>query len=160
MAIIAWPGKEVFMPELEALEKIIGEVLAGLGLKLFSYTFSGHVLRVAIDKENGNISVTDCEQASRALEKLFDERNMITQHYTLEVSSPGLDRPLKTREDYTRFTGRKVKVVVNNDGQQLVVIGWIKNVTAERLELEFKSKETRIYSWPDILSGRLEPELK
>ncbi|MDD5259619.1 MAG: ribosome maturation factor RimP [bacterium] len=148
------------MTEFEALENIIREALAGLNLKLFSYSFSGHVLRVAIDKESGNISLADCEQASRALEKLFDEREMISQHYTLEVSSPGLDRPLKTREDYARFTGSKAKIVVNVQGQQLVVIGWIKNVTAAALELEFKNKETKIYSWPDILSGRLEPELK
>ncbi|MDD5132677.1 MAG: ribosome maturation factor RimP [bacterium] len=148
------------MPEFEALENIIVEVLAGLGLKLFSYTFSGHVLRVVIDKESGNVSVTDCEQASRSLEKLFDERDMITQHYTLEVSSPGLDRPLKTREEYARFTGRKVKIIVHKDGQQLVVIGWIKSVTPAGLELEFKSKAASLYNWPDILSGKLEPELK
>ncbi len=148
------------MPEFEALENIIREVLSGLGLKLFSYSFSGHVLQVAIDKESGQVSLADCEQASRALEKLFDAREMINQHYTLEVSSPGLDRPLRAREDYTRFTGSKVKIVVNANGQQLVVIGWIKDVADTGVTLEFKSKETKIYSWPDILSGRLEPELK
>lgn len=148
------------MPEFEALENIIREVLAELGLKLFSYSFSGHVLRVAIDKESGNISLADCEQASRALEKIFDERDMITQHYMLEVSSPGLDRPLRNNADYARFIGSKVKIAVDVNGRQMVVIGWIKNVTAASLELEFKSKETKIYSWPDILSGKLEPELK
>jgi ribosome maturation factor RimP len=148
------------MPEFEALENIIRETLAGLGLKLFSYSFSGHILRVAIDKDNGNVSLTDCEQASRALEKIFDEREMITQHYTLEVSSPGLDRPLKTREDYARFAGSKAKIVLNENGKQQVLIGCIKNVTETGLELEFKNKGSKYCSWPDIASGKLEVELK
>ncbi len=148
------------MPEFEALENIIKETLAGINLRLFSYSFSGHVLRVAIDQESGNVSLADCELASRILEKLFDEREMISQRYTLEVSSPGLDRPLKAREDYARFTGSKVKMAVQANDQQLTVTGWIKNVTDAGLELEFKSKETKMYTWPDILSGRLEPELK
>ncbi|MDD5491354.1 MAG: ribosome maturation factor RimP [bacterium] len=148
------------MPEFEALENIIREVLSGLGLKLFSYSFSGHVLRIAIDKENGNVSLADCEQASRALEKLFDERDMITQHYTLEVSSPGLDRPLKTREDYARFISRKMKLAVDQEGKQLVLIGWIKNVTERGVELEFKDKESKQYAWQNIISGKLEIELR
>ncbi len=148
------------MAGFEALENIIREAVAGLGLKLFSYSFAGNVLRVAIDKESGSINVTDCEQASRALEKVFDERGIINQHYTLEVSSPGLDRALKNQEDYARVIGSKVKIVIHEDGKQLVVIGWIRNVTETELELEFKSKEVKLYAWPDIVNGKLEPELK
>jgi ribosome maturation factor RimP len=148
------------MPEFEALENIISEILARLGLKLFSYSFSGHALRVAIDKESGNVSLTDCEQASRALEKMFDEKDMITQHYTLEVSSPGLDRPLKTREDYARFTGSKAKITVNEDSGQMVLIGWIKNVNETGVELEFKNKGPKLSAWQNIVSGNLEVELK
>ncbi len=144
------------MAEFEALENIIRETLAGLGLKLFSYSFTGHIMRVAIDKESGSINVTDCEQASRALEKLFDERGVISQHYTLEVSSPGLDRALKNREDYAKVTGSKVKIVINEDGKQLAVIGWLQQVSVDGLTLEFKNKEIKKYPFTNIINGKIE----
>lgn len=144
------------MAEFEALENMIKETLAGVGLRLFSYSFTGQVMRVAIDKESGSINVTDCEQASRALEKLFDEREIINQHYTLEVSSPGLDRALKNQEDYARVIGSKVKIVINEDGKQLAVIGWLQQVSADGLTLEFKNKEIKKYLFTNIINGKIE----
>ncbi|MBI5554936.1 MAG: hypothetical protein HY920_03655 [Elusimicrobia bacterium] len=59
-----------------------------------------------------------------------------------------------------KVTGRQVKVVINADGKPRAVLGWIKNVTATGVELEFKNKESKLYSWPDIISGKLEIEIK
>lgn len=66
-------------------------------------------LRVYIDKEGG-ITIEDCEKVSRALEAKLDELDPIEQPYMLEVSSPGLDRPLKKDEDFVRFKGEMVEV--------------------------------------------------
>jgi ribosome maturation factor RimP len=52
----------------------------------------------------------DCANVSRELSAILDVEDVIASAYTLEVSSPGLDRPLKTKEDYERFTGRLVKI--------------------------------------------------
>lgn len=144
------------MAEFEVLEKMIRRTLADLGLSLFNYSFTGQVMRVAIDKESGNINVTDCEQASRALEKVLDERGVINQRYTLEVSSPGLDRALKNREDYAKVAGSKVKIVVNEDGKQLVVIGRLQEVSVDSLTLEFKNKEIKKYPFTNISNGKIE----
>lgn len=68
-----------------------------------------YYLRYYIDKENG-INVDDCELISRAVSDLLDERDFIDEAYILEVSSPGLGRPLKKPKDFERSIGRQVEV--------------------------------------------------
>ena len=70
---------------------------------------SNWYLRVYIDKENG-INIDDCELISRALSDLLDEKDFIEDSYILEVSSPGLTRPLKKTVDFTRSIGKKVEL--------------------------------------------------
>jgi ribosome maturation factor RimP len=67
------------------------------------------VLRLFIDKEGG-VTLEDCAYVSHELSAILDVEEIITVNYTLEVSSPGLDRPLKKPEDYQRYVGRLVKV--------------------------------------------------
>ncbi|MDR1640512.1 MAG: ribosome maturation factor RimP [Clostridiales bacterium] len=66
-------------------------------------------LRIFIDKVGG-VSINDCEAASRRIEKVLDEKDPIEQSYTLEVSSPGIDRPLKKDADFERHKGSLVDV--------------------------------------------------
>jgi ribosome maturation factor RimP len=70
---------------------------------------TGWVLRAYIDKPGG-ISHEDCERVSRELSPVLDVHDVIPQAYNLEVSSPGLDRPLRTAEHFRRFIGRRAKV--------------------------------------------------
>ena len=67
------------------------------------------VLRVYIDKEGG-VTVEDCAQVSRELGQLLDVEDIVPTSYSLEVSSPGLDRPLKKEEDFVKYSGRKVRI--------------------------------------------------
>lgn len=69
----------------------------------------GLILRVFIDKENG-VTIKDCENFSRALEAILDVEDPIKTSYILEVSSPGLDRPLKEKRDFQKHIGRAVKI--------------------------------------------------
>ena len=66
-------------------------------------------LRIFIDKENG-VYINDCENVSRALDKLLDEVDPIDQSYTLEVSSPGIERDLVKKEHFEAFLGRDITV--------------------------------------------------
>ncbi|HOQ16494.1 MAG TPA: ribosome maturation factor RimP [Defluviitaleaceae bacterium] len=66
-------------------------------------------LRVFIDKEGG-ITIDDCELVSKALEKILDKEDPIKNSYILEVSSPGLDRPLKKDSDFEKYKGRIVDI--------------------------------------------------
>jgi len=88
-------------------------ILDSLGMELVDIEFAkagrDSVLRLFIDKEGG-VTLDDCADVSRELSAVLDVEDIIPGHYALEVSSPGLDRPLKTLADYERFAGRLVKV--------------------------------------------------
>ena len=92
---------------------IIKSTVENEGVELWDVRYvkegSSYYLRVYIDKENG-VDITDCENVSRKLSDALDVADPIAEPYMLEVSSPGLDRPLKKPEDYVRFKGRKVDV--------------------------------------------------
>lgn len=88
-------------------------ILESMGLELVDIEFGkvgrDAVLRLFIDKEGG-VMLDDCADVSRELSMILDVEDVITCNYTLEVSSPGLDRPLKKPSDYERFSGRLIKV--------------------------------------------------
>jgi len=104
-------------------------VAASHGLEIFDVQFrretSGMVLRVQIDRPGPaataeeSVSVADCAAVSRDLSALLDVEDAVPTTYTLEVSSPGLDRPLRREDDYRRFAGRCAKIVLREkiDGQ-------------------------------------------
>jgi ribosome maturation factor RimP len=89
------------------------QMLSSLGMELvdLEYTRQGRamVLRLFIDKEGG-VTLDDCAGVSRELSEVLDVEDIIPDHYTLEVSSPGLDRPLKKVADYEKYKGRLVKI--------------------------------------------------
>jgi len=96
---------------LDSVRPLIEAAVADLGLELFDARFFGSgprsVLRVTIDKAGG-VAVADCERVSSAVGKLLDEQNFFgDRSYTLEVSSPGIDRVLKTERDFARIVGRE-----------------------------------------------------
>lgn len=74
---------------------------------------SDYVLRVILDvedDENASVSIDQCENVSRALSDLLDASDPIEQEYMLEVTSPGIDRPLKKESDFERFNGRSIDI--------------------------------------------------
>ncbi len=82
---------------------------------------TGHVLRVFIDKK-GRISSQDCEKATHLLSSAMDMEAPIHFAYTLEVSSPGLTRELKRREEFDRFSGRDVRIITRQPVLNKVVL--------------------------------------
>ena len=97
----------------DELSQLLGPIVAGRGVELWELEFAnrpgGGLLRLYIDSPNG-ISVEDCERVSRAVSEVLDEQDPIPGEYTLEVSSPGLDRVLRTRDHFARFKGEQVRV--------------------------------------------------
>lgn len=97
----------------DRIRGLAAPVAEGFGLELvdvaFTSEFGRRILRVYIDKPGG-VTVEDCERVSRELSTVLDVQDPIPQNYNLEISSPGLDRPLKTERDFARFTGRKARI--------------------------------------------------
>ncbi|MDH1102056.1 ribosome maturation factor RimP [Pseudomonas mosselii] len=99
--------------KLEQLQALLAPVVEGLGYQCWGieYVSQGKhsVLRIYIDKEEG-ILVDDCEAVSRQASAILDVEDPISSEYTLEVSSPGMDRPLFTLEQFAAHAGEQVKI--------------------------------------------------
>jgi ribosome maturation factor RimP len=117
-------------PLLDRIRAIADRVAGSYGLSVFDVQFRrespGWVVRIFVDVpgvdgalETG-VSIGDCERVSRDVGTVLDVEDVMDRPYTLEVSSPGLDRPLRDPADYRRFAGRLAKIVVSEavDGQR------------------------------------------
>jgi ribosome maturation factor RimP len=110
------------MQPLEQIRAIAERVAASRGLEIWDIQSrretSGHVVRVFIDRPGpaaaaaDSVSIEDCEEVNREIGTILDVEDPLPFAYTLEVSSPGLDRPLRVPDDYRRFAGRMAKIVV------------------------------------------------
>ncbi|MEI6631857.1 MAG: ribosome maturation factor RimP, partial [bacterium] len=97
----------------QELNKIISEYLASRGLELIELVYrrqgQDQVLRVLADRTEGGISLGECAQLNRELGVALDEKAILQENYLLEVSSPGLDRPLREKKDFLRCKDKLVK---------------------------------------------------
>jgi ribosome maturation factor RimP len=117
------------------------------------------LLRVTIDKE-GSVTLDDCERFSRSLEAILDVEDPIPLSYSLEVSSPGLDRPLRELKDFEKNVGKLARIItVEKIEDQNLFIGRISMVNSKSLRLLVNDREIDI-PFEKILRARLEVELK
>jgi ribosome maturation factor RimP len=120
---------------IQKIEEFILPLLVDQGLELVEIQFkqeAGWFLRVFIDREEGGVNVDDCATISRQLSTFLDVEDLIQQHYTLELSSPGAERPLKKLNDFKRFVGRKVRVkLLESVQQQHVFLGLLTAVDTQ-----------------------------
>ena len=97
----------------QSVADLIKPTLEGNGIELvdveYKKTGKTWVLRVFIDKNQG-VTVYDCQELSREIEDLIEIHELIDDHYVLEVSSPGLDRPLKKAADFLRNKGKRIQI--------------------------------------------------
>lgn len=135
------------MTPLERVKELAANVAAAHGLELFDVTYgreSGrNVLRVVLDRPGPSataeesVSLEHCARVSEELSAVLDVEDVVPAAYTLEVSSPGLDRPLRTRGDYERFAGRLAKVVTAEPvNRQTAFAGWLRGVDGEDVLFE------------------------
>ncbi|WP_434777536.1 ribosome maturation factor RimP [Neisseria sp. Ec49-e6-T10] len=139
-----------------SVQELLDKTLPGLGYELVDYELAPNGnMRIFIDKEGG-VSIDDCVNVSNHLTRLFLAEEV--NYNRLEVSSPGLDRPLKKEADFERFVGQlvKVKVRLPIDGQKKF-LGKIIAFENQKLTLSFDQKEV-IIEFSNIDKARLEPE--
>src|SRR6202789_3158346 len=92
---------------------VAGPVLQGMGYRLVRIKISGEsgcTVQIMAERPDGSMQIEDCEAISRALSPVLDVADPIERAYRLEISSPGIDRPLVRRSDFERYTGHLVKV--------------------------------------------------
>jgi ribosome maturation factor RimP len=157
------------MQPLEQIRAIAKRVAAARGLEIWDIQSrretGGHVVRVFIDRPGpsatpeDSVSIEDCEQVNREIGTILDVEDPLPFAYTLEVSSPGLDRPLRNIDDYRRFSGRLAKVVVSEPvDNQKAFEGRLSGVDGDVVLLA--AANGRLHRLPVrlITRGRLEVE--
>lgn len=124
-----------------------------------------NVLRVTLDRLGAgataeeSVSIADCERISHELGTILDVEDLVPESFTLEVSSPGLDRPLRHADDYRRFAGRLAKIVTREPiNRQTAFAGRLRGVEGE--DVLFESEGGKLVRLPLglISRGRLEVE--
>ena len=157
------------MQPLDTIRAIAERVAHAQGLEVWDIQSrresTGHVVRVFIDRPgpaatpDESVSVEDCEQVNRELSTILDVEDPLPFAYTLEVSSPGLDRPLRSTGDYIRFAGRLAKVVVSEPvDNQKAFEGRLRGVEGDAVVLEAPNGRMHRLPLTLITRGRLEVE--
>ena len=153
------------MAGIEQVTPVIESKLKELGLELFDVRFfnagSRSILRITIDAPGG-VKIGDCERVSNELSLLLDVENFSPNRpYTLEISSPGIDRPLKTPRDYRRITGRPVILhLTNGINGKKTIQGEVVGCTDEILTLKLDESQQVGIELKDIYRGKEEIRFK
>ena len=144
----------------EKLIALIEPLLGQLGYELVDLEYvpgrAHGLLRIFIDRPQG-VGLDDCERASREISALLDVEDPVPTGYTLEVSSPGLDRVLRTPEHFQRFVGERVRVELRNprDGRRRYT-GRLTALGDEGIELTVDGAMVAV-SFAEIGRARLAP---
>ena len=148
----------------EEIVELLSPTVTALGLQLLGAEFSASgnnaLLRLYIDVEGRFVSVEDCEAVSREVSALLDVNDPITSQYTLEVSSPGIDRPLFTPAQFARFAGEQARVNLRlpQEGRRRLQ-GKILRVEGDRVVFEETGKPEFVVAHGNIEKARLVPDL-
>lgn len=134
---------------LTAIQAFADPLVQEMGMELVEVQFrrEGHgwVLRFFIDKEGG-VSIDDCAGVSREISAYLEVEDLISHAYHLEVSSPGLERPLKKKNDFVRFAERLVRIKLRDpfENGERVLIGTLRGLDGEAILLELETETVRI----------------
>ena len=133
---------------VDSVKKLSETLLDNCNMELVDIEYKGEgrgkILRIYIDKENG-VTIDDCADISRELSVILDVNDVIPNRYTLEVSSPGLRRPLKKIDDFKRFKGKlvlvKTKETINN---RKVFKGQLNDCQEDHIVIEIDNESYEI----------------
>ncbi|WP_146909228.1 ribosome maturation factor RimP [Arenimonas daejeonensis] len=145
------------------ISELLAPTVAALGLELlgveFAPTGNSAMLRLYIDAPGRLVGIEDCEAVSREVSAQLDVADPIASEYTLEVSSPGIDRPLFTAEQFGRFIGEQAKLTLRlaQDGRRRF-IARITGVEGDEVLLAHEAGDMRV-AHDNIEKARLVPDL-
>ena len=129
-------------------ERLIADAIGSFGYELVHVEYQprrdSSVLKIYIDRPGG-VTVDDCQRVSRHVGVMLDVEDLIPHRYTLEVSSPGIERPLFKPEDYKRFSGKEVRLTTLEkiEGRKNFV-GYLRGIEEGVVEFESEGKTIKV----------------
>lgn len=115
---------------------------------------------VSVDGEDRGVNMDECAEISNELGFLMDAHEVFSGQYRINVSSPGLDRPLIDRRQYPKNEGRKVEVKYEQDGEDLKVEGILQEVTEKGIAVEINEQTTVNLPFSDLVETKIIPSFK
>lgn len=154
-------------PTVEDRARAVAEpLIAAEGLELLEVEWvreHGWILRLFIDNAAHSIGIEDCEKATRAVNTALDVEDFIPHEYSLEVSSPGLNRPLKKKQHFDQVVGKKVRVKTFAplfEPPRKNFLGMLKAVSDEHVTLDVEGAGEFVLPFKDIAKANLEFEIQ
>jgi ribosome maturation factor RimP len=143
---------------IDEIQQLLEPTLTHMGYSIYSIGQAGpggRTLRIAIDKSEGFISLEDCERVTLVASPLLDQADLIRDSYTLEVSSPGAERKLRDRAEYTRFVGHKVNARYRAGSSEVALEGTLVVADDAGVAVRGNKGEVTHLRWEDVISTRL-----
>ncbi len=144
------------------MERLAREAVASAGVRLAWVEIkgprSGRRVQVVIERDADRVGLQDCERVNHALSALLDLEDPFPGPYTLEVSTPGIFRPLRSLEDCRRFVGRRARVRFRDENGIRETKGVLSGVESGAVQLSVPGGDQRI-AWPVIEDARLDPDV-
>ncbi len=143
----------------DRINELAETVLDGRPLFVVDIQVKGHkgsrTVWIYVDSEEGGVELDECAEISNELSLLLDAHSVIDGSYRLNISSPGLDRPLVDRRQYPKNVGRKATVRYNEAGDELRIEGTIKKFTEDQLIIEKKDGSSESVDYGNILETKI-----
>lgn len=146
-------------------QELLEPIVAGEGLELLEVEFirerEGWILRLFIDKPGGRVGLDECSQVSRAVDTVLDVEDIVPHEYSLEVSSPGVNRPLRKPVHFERVKGQTVKVKTFGpigEPPRKNFTGTLTEVAADAIAVDVEGAGSFRISFKDIAKANLEFE--
>jgi ribosome maturation factor RimP len=141
--------------EKDVLLQTIKGILQDQALRLYDFDFNeaAKILRVFIDKEGG-VTISDCQRISSAFSRELDKLDLIRQNYTLEVSSPGINRPLRKPDHFRWALGKQVEI----DLAETKIQGFLRNVDENGIVVATPAGE-KTFPFPAITRAKVLEEI-
>lgn len=139
--------------------RLIEPIIEDMGFELVDVRYVSQqgrsVLRIFVDKEGG-ISIDDCAHVSREIGELIDVKDIIDHAYVLEVSSPGLDRPLVKEKDFQKAIGKKIKVkTAVQIGNRKNFMGYLRGVNKGGVSLEVENDKMVLLKLGNVVKANI-----
>jgi len=143
---------------IKDVSRLVEPILDEMGLELVDVEYLSErgrwVLRIYADKDGG-ITLDDCARVSRQVGDLIEIKNIVQHEYVLEVSSPGLNRPLKKEKDFLWAVGKKVKITMRESIQgRRRFTGYLKKFCERTLYLDLEN-DSVVLPWQDVEKANL-----
>lgn len=142
--------------DIGVISKSVRKILEDLGLRLYDFQYNrvSKTLRIFIDREDGAITIKDCQKVSNLIFKEFNNNDFFTSKLTLEVSSPGVERYLKRPEHYLWAAGKRVVIDVGDKK----IKGFIRNTKQDGVVVATESGE-QLIPFNSIVKARIAEEI-